>query len=369
MDRERAAGGGTIHRLRIALAAATLAATPLAAAQPAAKPPAAQPPVATQPAAAAVRPLEGGFMRGMVVSCPTWGPIWGSPLMADSLGELRRLGVEWIAIHPYAGVRRDGSVRVTPAESTGFLDRAVRITRDAGMKLFWKPHLAYWGSFNWRGDIGFGDDETAWQRFFAGYREFIVDQARFAERAGAELFAVGVETDATTFREDDWRRIIAAVRQVYGGQITYAANWDSLDRVGFWDAVDVIGVHAYYPLAAGDDPDAETISRGWDRPLAELRGLAEAQGGKPVVFAEIGYNRSPDAARSPWEYEMRDSSETRALRQRLIEVALARLGAEPVVRGMFWWKWIPGDDRFDRDFSMRDPEAKEALARHWLNAR
>ena len=213
-------------------------------------------------------------MRGMVVSCPTWGPIWGSPLMAESLAEMRQLGVEWIAIHPYAGVRRDGRVRVTPAASTGFLERAVELSREAGMKLFWKPHLAYWGSFEWRGEIAFGDDAASWRRFFDGYREFIVDQAAFAERAGAELFAVGVETEATTFNEAEWRRIVAAVRQVYSGRITYAANWDTLGKVGFWDAVDVIGVHAYYPLAEDDSPDAETLRRGWDGPLADLRRLA-----------------------------------------------------------------------------------------------
>jgi hypothetical protein len=304
-------------------------------------------------------------MRGMVVSCPTWGPIWGSPLMAESLVEMRQLGVEWIAIHPYAGVRRDGRIRITPAESTGFLERAVELTREADMKLFWKPHLAYWGSFKWRGDIAFGDNEAAWRRFFDGYREFIIDQAKFAQRAGAELFAVGVETDATTFDEQEWRRIIAAVRQVYKGRITYAANWDNLGKIDFWDALDVIGVHAYFPLADGDSPDAGTLRRGWDRHLADLQRLVDAQGGKPVVFAEIGYNRSPDAARRPWEYEVRDSAESRALRQRLIEVALTRLEAEPLVQGIFWWKWIPGETRFDRDFSMRDPEAREALSRHW----
>lgn len=320
-------------------------------------------------AGATSREPPAAFMRGMVVSCPTWGPIWGSPLMAEALTELRQLGVEWIAIHPYAGVRRDGRIRFTPAESTGFLERAAKLTREAGIKLFWKPHLAYWGSFDWRGEIAFGEDEAAWRRFFDGYREFIVDQARFAEQAGAELFAVGVETDATTFHEEEWRRIVAAVRQVYRGQITYAANWDNLDEVGFWDAVDVIGVHGYFPLADGDSPDAESLYRGWDAPLAGLRRLAAAEGGKPVVFAELGYNRSPDAARRPWEYRVRDSAENRALRQRLIEVALARLEAEPLVRGVFWWKWIPGDTRFDRDFSMRDPEARAALAQHWVRGR
>jgi hypothetical protein len=344
-------GGG---RLAVGIAAA-VAALALAAGAPA--------------AGAAAESPRADFMRGMVVSCPTWGPIWGSPRMAEALAELRQLGVGWVAIHPYAGARRNGEVRVTPAASTGFLDRAVELTRAADMKLFWKPHLAYWGSFDWRGEIAFGADEAAWRRFFDGYREFIVDQARFAERAEAELFAVGVETDATTGREHEWRRIIAAVRRVYSGQITYAANWDKVGEIGFWDALDVIGVHAYFPLAHADDPDTETLHRGWDAPLATLRRLAAAEGGKPVVFAEIGYNRSPDAARRPWEYEIRDTPGSRALRQRLIEVALVRLEAEPLVRGVFWWKWIPGETRFDRDFSMRDPEAREALARHWPSTR
>jgi hypothetical protein len=335
------------------LAAAALAAALLAAAPPAQH--------GDQPA--------DGFMRGMVVSCPTWGPIWGSPRMEESLVELRQLGVEWVAIHPYAGVRRDGTIRFVPAAETGFLERAVEIIRAAGMKLFWKPHLAYWGSFAWRGDIAFGDDEAAWRRFFDGYREFVLDQARFAERAGAELLAVGVETDATVSREAEWRRIVAEVRRVYGGRITYAANWDSLDRIGFWDAVDLIGVHGYFPLAEVDRPDTATLRRGWDAPLAGLRRLAESAGGKPVVFAELGYNRSPDAARRPWDNRTRDSAESRALRQRLIEVAIARLESEPGVSGMFWWKWIPGDDRSDRDFSMRDPEARAALERYWVGAR
>ncbi len=319
------------------------------------------------PVAGAEPPAGGSgdsFMRGMVVSCPTWGPVWGSPLMSDALTELAALGVGWVAIHPYAGVRRDGSVRFTPAAETGFLAGAAQRTRAAGMRLFWKPHLAYWGSFEWRGAIAFGADEAAWRRFFDGYREFIVDQASFAESVGAELLAVGVEYEATTHREDEWRRIIAAVRRVYSGRLTYAANWDTLGRVGFWDALDLIGVHGYFPLTDDDRPNAETLRRAWDGPLAELGRLSETHGGLPVVFAEIGYSRSSDAARRPWIRQFEDTADSRELRRRLMEAALDRLEREPLVRGLFWWKWMPGG-RGERDFSMRDPEARAVLASRW----
>ena len=52
----------------------------------------------------------GAFHRGMVISCPRWGPIWGSPAMAESLVELSEIGVDSVAIHPYGWVKRDGTV-------------------------------------------------------------------------------------------------------------------------------------------------------------------------------------------------------------------------------------------------------------------
>lgn len=306
---------------------------------------------------------RGGFLRGMTVSCPREGRIWGSPWMAETLAELGGLGVEWVAIHPYAGVRRDGTVRWRPAAETGYLDRAVAHAREAGIALFLKPHLAYWGSFAWRGEIGFGDDRDAWDRFFAGYRAFIVDQARFAERSGITLFAVGLEYKQTTWREAEWRRIIADVRRVYSGRITYSANWDHVEHVPFWDAVDLIGVQGYFPLSHDPDPSAETLRRGWDAPLAQLRRLSERHG-KPVLFAEIGYDVAEGAAREPWQRRTRDTARNRALQRRLIEVALERLEAEPFVEGMFWWKWLPHRDRV-ADFAMQHENAKEVLRRTW----
>lgn len=305
------------------------------------------------------------FHRGVIVSCPRAGQIWGSPQMAESLQELQTLGVKWISIHPYAGVRSDGTIRFRPTAETGYLARAVDLVSSAGMKLFWKPHLAYWGSFQWRGAIDFGDDQQAWRRFFDGYRGFIVDQARFAEGSGVELLSVGVEYEKTTRFETEWRQIIAAVREVYTGKITYAANWDSLAAVPFWDAVDLIGVHAYFPLSDQLSPDRDELWQAWEGPLEQLETLSREHKGKPVLFAEIGYSRSPEAALKPWVPENRDTPAVRALRQDLIDVALRRIETTPFVAGMFWWKWIPGNDRWDRDFSMKDSEARAPLSEHW----
>ena len=58
-------------------------------------------------------------------------------------------------------------------------------------------------------------------------------------------------------------------------------------------------------------------------------------------------------------------SELRALRRRLIDVALERIEASSFIHGMFWWKWMPGRRAGYRDFSMRHPDAKALLSREW----
>jgi hypothetical protein len=43
--------------------------------------------------------------------------------------------------------------------------------------------------------------------------------------------------------EERWRKIIAAVRAVYHGKVTYGANWNEYAEVKFW-TLDYIGVLA-----------------------------------------------------------------------------------------------------------------------------
>jgi hypothetical protein len=307
------------------------------------------------------------FMRGMTVSCPTWGPIWGTPQMREALRDLKTLGVQWASIHPYARVTRDGQVTGRPAEELAFLDEATRIARDEGVALMWKPHLAYWGAFKWRGAIEYPDD-ASWARFFADYERFIVDQARFAQARGVPVFVVGTELEKTVRFEAQWRRVIAKVRAVYGGMIVYAANWDGLARVPFWDAVDLIGVQAYFPLADGEAPPKKlAVERAFAAHLAQLRALSDAQG-KKILFTEIGYARSAVAAKEPWKPAEDETESVLRLRRMLLDVALAQMEHEPSLAGAFWWKWMPGVAPWDADFSMKDPEARAALRDSWARA-
>ncbi len=209
--------------------------------------------------------------QGMTVSCPGSGSEWGTDMMLETLDELKELGCEWVTIHPYAGIRQDGSVPVWGSIDAPprYVTRPIREAHKRGMKIMIKPHLGYWGSgFSWRGAIEF-DSKEKWQRFFSQYRRWIVRMAEFSREA--DVFCVGTELDKTIQYEEEWRRIIREVRVKYPGELTYAANWPDYQRVKFWDALDYIGAQAYFPiLAHGVEPTQGNIEAGWQRLLEDI---------------------------------------------------------------------------------------------------
>jgi len=319
-------------------------------------------------------PAEGEPpVLGMTITCRTWGWEWGSDEMATTIGEVASLGVNWIAIHPYAGIGRDGAVGTRRGldieDPPARLLRPVTEARARDVRVVYKPHLAYWGSgFAWRGEIEFGEDEPAWRRFFDDYERWIVDLAVIADRAGADAFVVGTELDRTIHREAEWRRIIAAVREHFDGPLTYAANWTDYERVPFWDALDVVGIQAYFPLAEASDgdpaPDRAALDRAWARRMVELRDFANRTN-RDVVFTELGYTRSVRAAIEPWRADRIGDPETaRTLQAACLAAALDAIAAEPTVRGAFLWKWF-ARPRPTTDFAMSDPVIREVIRAAW----
>lgn len=317
----------------------------------------------------ALPPLAGpvqhdGRVLGMTVSCPTWGWEWGSDAMVDALRDLAGLGVNWVAIHPYASIRADGSVQwrsIDPDDPPQWLERPIREAHALGIKILIKPHIAYWGSpWSWRGAIDL--DAAQAERFFADYTAWIEQMA--AASTGADAFAVGTELDKLLGHEDAWRDVIRRVRARYEGPITYAANWTDYDRVPFWDALDAIGVQAYFPLvrrADGVPSDAE-LDRGWDAVLAGLRRTA-VRVDKPVVFTELGYNRSSKAAVEPWKYD-RGGQDAEAIQEACLRSAFRAMDREPVVVGAFLWKWFPSK-RPPNDFNKSTARMRATIRESW----
>jgi hypothetical protein len=308
---------------------------------------------------------ESDFIKGVTISAHDYGEQWATPQMAQAIDELKALGANAIAIHPYAQVHGDGHLGFERGPAPEYVTRPLDWARERGLRVMLIPHIAYWGSpFLWRGEIDF-PNANGWNRFFIDYKTWIVGLARVAQERGVELFCVGLEYGPSQKYVRRWREIIAAVREVYRGRITYGANWDEIENVPFWDALDEIGVLAYFPLTRAENPTDQEIAKGWE-PWIERLGKLSKRYGKPVLFTEIGYNRSERCASQPWDFHHRGGPQAEEVQARCIERALTLGAAHPFLSGMFFWKWFPDSISAQPEtFDLRTPRLKALFARHW----
>ena len=133
--------------------------------------------------------------------------------------------------------------------------------------------------------------------------------------------AVGAKIDNLNVRRKTydgyWRELISEIRAVYPGPLSYAANFDQFQEVGFWDALDVVGVNAYFPLSlrglAGQRLE-EAMTSSWLHVASELNDLASRSGGPgrvlPVMFFELGWTRKAASTVRPFSYQRVEVLET-----------------------------------------------------------
>jgi hypothetical protein len=308
---------------------------------------------------------RGTPVRGMTVSSHGYGREWGSDAMRPTLERLRALGVNWIAIHPYAAIRADGGVEfepMEPADPPPHLVRPIREAHALGLEVLVVPHLAHWRSpFSWRGAITF-EREEHWRRFFRDYERFMLSVAQACREADA--LAVGSELDGTLAREAEWRRLIAGVRRRTRAHLTYGANWADYERVPFWDALDVIGIQAYFPVASRPSPSEPEIRAGWQRVRASVTAFARRQG-RHVVFTELGYNQAFDAPVRPWAFHS-DGDAAEPVARTCLRVALEAIEAEPLFIGAFLWKWFPEPRPMGRNFRLATPGMMQVIREAWV---
>ena len=155
----------------------------------------------------------------------------------------------------------------------------------------------------WRGKI----QPQHWPTWWRDYERMITDHAELAQDTDVDVFIVGCELLSTqkADHESRWRGIIDAVRGRFDGALTYSTNWDSYQKVLFWDALDAIGISGYWDLTrAASDPaaptDAELIQR-WRTIRQTVLTYAKNQD-RPALITELGYPSLPWALRDPWNY-------------------------------------------------------------------
>ena len=309
---------------------------------------------------------------------------YGSAASARSLGHLQALGVNWITLTPF-GFQRDPhaatfrwrgrpgrqAAATDEIESNGRAERTEtrlrRVTaqaREHDIRVMLKPHI-WLRPPAWVGMVE-PRTEADWAQWFDTYRAFILHYARLAQDTGIEAFCIGNELIRTTHRETEWRQLISDVRAVYAGFLTYGAHADAVGEIPFWDALDGIGVSAYFPVAHTRAPSRADIATAWT-PIAARLARLSAQHGRPVLFTELGYRSVDFAARYPWRFD-----NTPPINLQLQADAYAAffdaVWNQPWFLGVYWWKWrssLEDGGPQNDDYTPRGKPAEDVLRQRY----
>jgi hypothetical protein len=296
---------------------------------------------------------------------------FGSAASDKALQLLQGTGTEWVSVlltwyqtdEHSTIIYRDP--RKTP-DDEGLLETIAQIHK-LGMKVMLRP-LINPDNGSWRGDINFSSEDD-WSAWFRSYRYFIDYYAELAQRAGVEEFCVGVELSETQGRASDWRDIITGVRSRFHGPLVYSANWSDYQQVSFWDALDYIGIDAYFDLAVEPKPTAADLRIAWKSWLDTLENFYLKMK-KPILFTEVGLRSMSGAAIHPWDWK---STAPIDLQEQAdyYRATLETFWEQPWFDGFYWWAWLPDSMQGGPTDDGYSPHGKpaEAVLKAWYTTK
>ncbi len=254
-----------------------------------------------------------------------------------SIANMATLGVDTVALNVWAFQDDEDATDIALdfdyfSASIPSIEHAIDQIHAQGMRVMLKPMVDLRNGV-WRAHI---NPSAAW---FAEYESYMNDWATFAEAHGVEMLSVGCEFNQPQTWEAEWRQVVAGVRARYSGPITYAANHDSYASVAWWDAVDYIGIDAYFPLTDSYNASPAELVSAWQARADSIEAWRSAAGlAQSVLFTEVGYQSADGAARTPWGVESSspvDLQEQADAYQALLSVMTKRSWFD----GAFWWSW------------------------------
>jgi hypothetical protein len=288
------------------------------------------------------------------------------PAAAESMRRMVETGANAVILVPFLQQGRAGSAEIgfSDAVTDRQLHEAIENARRLGLRIILKPQVLV--DDGWAGDIKFGSDADE-ERWFKRYRELIGYYARLAERERVDTFVIGTELSGieTSTR---WRDVIASVRAVFHGMLTYAAHGvEGVKRFPAWRELDVVGVNLYPKL--GDSADKSSIRARMDQTVKELEKLTR-EILRPVWVLEVGIPSAQGALESPWDWRRLsdNSSEPEPALQGIVLGQWLEALEKPWIEAVFIWCWYSdpyagGMD--DIDYTLQNKPAEIGVKCRW----
>ncbi len=248
--------------------------------------------------------------------------------------------------------------------------KSIQDAHSAGLKVMLKPHV-WVKKDGWCGDLTF-DSVRLWQPFADSYEKYILHYALIADSMDVDMLCIGVEFRETAVLHSDYfRDLISKIRKVYKGKVVYASNWDYYDKIEFWDALDFIGVDAYFPVCQLDIPTQKTLKKGWG-PIKEKLRLFSEKYDKKMLFTEYGYRSKSKCAGNQWElddnWNYKNNANLEAQKQ-AYQGLYENFWKEDWFMGGFAWKWYSNHANAggenDSDFTPQNKPAAEVMKKYY----
>lgn len=298
------------------------------------------------------------------------------PFPENPMPAVKSCGADWIAVIPYGFCRKgEATVHYNPkqwqqwwGERPEGVRKTIEMAKAAGLKVILKPQVYVPG--DWTGGIDF-DDPAEWEKWEAGYTEYIMPFVEMAEELEVEAFCIGTEFKVSERKRPTfWALLAQQIRRGYSGKLTYASNWDSYQDVPFWEALDWVGVDAYFPLIEDKTPSVKRLKQAWQPQVRAFRKFYEEHQ-IPIVFTEFGYLSVDGCAGKTWELEpkvnhlpMNEQAQANAL-DAFFEVHWD----EDYCAGAFLWKWFPNEEGHEgylnKDYTPQGKKGEAILKKWW----
>lgn len=294
-----------------------------------------------------------------------------SPYSDKALEKASSAGIDHIQIITTYYQKTHASGRIESTDRTPSVEsivHAIRKSRELGLRIMLKPHVDMikneGGSLS-RSDIGAYTEEQG-GKWFSSYRDYILKYARLAEDNNVDIYCIGTELSYAAENTGFWKSLIKEVRRVYKGKLTYAANWDNYDNIGFWEDLDYAGIDAYFPLSHSTSPSLEEIKQGWLKRKKELKRFHERIS-RPILFTEIGYPSAPHAAATPWLNGYSGNADP-AIQAKCYSAFFQTMWGTSWLKGVYWWRWNPSvysGGLNNRHFTPQNKPAQKLLETHF----
>ena len=274
------------------------------------------------------------------------------------------------------------------------LAEIAEIIHDNGIRILLKPCLTPLDGA-WMGAVTFpethqiaGVEHNYWKEWFASFTESAKYFAEFAERNRIEGLIIGAEYYGTEGRSEEWSNVIAEIRKIYTGPLTYEFTFASRKAYALdWlDGVDFLS-YSYYPPAKGEYLRMEEFRNSPHVSLDEMTAYLESRkekiasisrqfGNKAIVFTEIGVRSAHGCIANPCDF-LAETDYDGQEQADSMEAVFRTFSELPQWLGLYWWKWdetqnrphYHDDPRGDKGFTIQGKPAEKILKKWFLKNR